>query len=143
MIEIKLKKRRILSSSSNSNEIYCSIILLIIYHTLKGKSKTIGFEYLNFAFHNIINNIENLDYDFVQSWEVNTLIKPITILLASYKLIKVESRNGRMVISITESGILHVEEMINEGLFNEIHTSTIKITKKLTFKKLKNSRLLW
>lgn len=48
-----------------------------------------------------------------------------------------------MAIKITYNGILYVEEMINEELFNDINTSARELTKKLTIKKLQNNKLLW
>ncbi|AXF60794.1 hypothetical protein DVA43_15225 [Leclercia sp. W6] len=143
MIEIKLNKRRILASSSNTNEIYCSIVLFTIYYALKGKCKSVDLEYITFTFDNIINNTFNLDYNYVQVWNVNTLIKPIILLLHSYELLTVDYKNGKMIIKITETGNAYVEEMINEGLFKEINISAKDITKRMTIKKLQNNKLLW
>ncbi|MGF6436603.1 hypothetical protein [Kosakonia sp. 1610] len=143
MIEIKLNKRRVLASSSNSNEIYSSIVLFTIYYALKGRTKSVNLEYISFAFDNIINNTNNLDYDYVQLWNVNSLIKPIILLLYTYELLDIDYKNSKMAIKITYNGILYVEEMINEELFNDINTSARELTKKLTIKKLQNNKLLW
>ncbi|AXT68070.1 TPA: hypothetical protein N2X84_004901 [Klebsiella pneumoniae] len=143
MIEIKLNKRRILASSSNTNEVYSSIVLFTIYYALKGKSKSVNLEYISFAFDNIINKTKNLDYDYVQLWNVNTLIKPIILLLYSYELLDIDYKNRNMAVKITDNGNAYVEEMINEELFNDINISAREITKKLTIKKLQNNKLLW
>lgn len=143
MIKIKLKKRRILASSSNTNEIYSSIILFTIYYALKGKSKSVDLEYISFAFDNIINNNKNLDYDYVQLWNINILIKPIILLLYSYELLDIDHKNRKMAIKTTETGNTYIEEMINEGFFDDINISAREITKKLTVKNLKNNKLLW
>lgn len=143
MIEIKLNKRRVLASSSNSNEIYSSIVLFTIYYALRGRTKSVNLEYISFAFDNIINNTNNLDYDYVQLWNVNSLIKPIILLLYTYELLDIDYKNSKMAIKITDNGNLYVEEMINEELFNDINTSARELTKKLTIKKLQNNKLLW
>lgn len=143
MIEIKLKKRRILATSSNTNEIYTAIVLFCIYYALKGKCKSVNLEYLSFTFDSIINSTESLDYDFVSTWDINTLIKPIILLLASYALLKIDYKNGKLAIFTTENGNAYIEEMINEGLFNEINYSARRITSQMTIKKLKNHKLLW
>ncbi|MBQ0688795.1 hypothetical protein J7315_22395 [Providencia rettgeri] len=143
MIKIILNKKRILSSSYNTNEIYSSIVLFIIYHALKGKIKSIDLEYLSFTFDCIIKNTNNIDYDFVSCWDVNPLIKPIILLLSSYQLINIINKNSKLSISITDSGNLYVEEMISEKLFNEVNEKARKITSKLTIKKLKNNKLIW
>lgn len=143
MIEIKLNKRRILASSSNTNEIYSTIVLFTIYYALKGKCKSVDLEYISFAFDNIINKTKNLDYEYVQLWNVNILIKPIILLLHSYELLNIDYKNRKMTIKITDNGNAYVEEMINEELFNDINLSAREITKKLTIKKLQNNKLLW
>ncbi|VEI63140.1 Uncharacterised protein [Serratia fonticola] len=143
MIEIKLKKRRILASSSNTNEIYTTIILFSTYYALKGRCKSVDLEYLSFTFDHIINNTKSLDYDFVSIWDINTLIKPIILLLASYSLLEISYKKGKVTVFTTQSGNEYIEEMINENLFNEINRHAKEITSKITIKNLKNNKLLW
>lgn len=143
MIEIKLNKKRILSSSFNTNEIYVAVILFCVYYTVSGRSKSIKLSVLNFSFDCIINDTEPSDYEFVSTWSINPLLKPLLVMLDSFKLIEIKNNSGKIQIHITENGKSYVEEMINENLFVGINLSAKYLTQKLTSKKFENQKLIW
>ncbi|MFJ5498916.1 hypothetical protein ACIPUN_03100 [Pectobacterium sp. CHL-2024] len=143
MIEIKLKNKRVLSSSFNTNEIYSAIIMFSIYHALRGRCKSVKINYIHFSFDCVIKNITLNDHEYVGPWSINPLLKPLIIMLCSYGFLSYQNKPSGLEIKITDAGNTYVEEMINEGLFLEINVSTQRLAQSLTLKKLDNQKLIW
>lgn len=143
MIEIKLKNKRVLASSFNTNEIYSAIIMFIIYHAVRGRCKSVRINYINFSFDCVMNNTILTDHEYVSTWNINPLLKPLLVMLCSYGLLSLQRKSTGLEFHMTENGNSYVEEMINEGLFSEINITAQRLAHSLTLKKLDNQKLIW
>ncbi|WED68461.2 hypothetical protein PJ912_22410 [Pectobacterium colocasium] len=143
MIEIKLKTKRVLASSFNTNEIYSTVIMFIIYYAVRGRCKSVRINYINFSFDCVMNNTLLIDHEHVPTWNINPLLKPLLVMLCSYGLLSFQRKSTGLEFHMTDYGNSYVEEMINEGLFSEINLSTQRLSRSLTLKKLDNQKLIW
>ncbi|ECE0596741.1 hypothetical protein ACL44_23865, partial [Salmonella enterica subsp. enterica] len=91
----------------------------------------------------VMNNTILTDHEYVSTWNINPLLKPLLVMLCSYGLLSFQRKSTGLEFHMTENGNSYVEEMINEGLFSEINISAQRLAYSLTLKKLDNQKLIW
>lgn len=143
MINMEISKRRVVSDSHNTTDIFVVIIMFCVFHALKGKRKTVNLDYLNFCFESVINSYVLDDVKFVKPWGINKSLKPILIMMVKQGLLNFQVKNYNLEILISEYGILYLNEIMQNSLFTEINQSAASVTQKISAVKLNKQKFIW
>ena len=143
MIEMVISKKRIISDSHNTTDIFVVVIMFCIYHAIKGSRKSVEYSYINFCFESVLNSDSYSDIRRVKSWGINKSLKPILIMMINQGLLVAKLKSYKLELSLSDYGVMYVKEMIENSLFEEINKGADAITKKLSTSALKKQNFIW
>jgi len=123
-IKININKKKVLENSSENSRANLIVLLLILKHTVKGKTKSISFNKLAYVFDAICKNRKESKGTVLLSspWQISMSLKKMIILACENALIDIVRNGSSVKFTIGNKGLELLDKIEKESLFGDLDT---------------------
>lgn len=142
---IKGNKIKILDGYQDNDQINILMILLIIKHSINGKTLSIPLKKIAFILDALKKNVSvnKLSTLLSSPWEISGALRKNIILSHEKKYLTIKESSGTISFSLSSEGLLVVKDMEDNDIMPDIRNEIIQWCKAVSLSELKKQQLIW
>ncbi|MDR2271250.1 MAG: hypothetical protein LBF27_10130 [Sphingobacterium sp.] len=144
-VRLKGNKLKVLDGFWENDEIMVIMILLILFYSISGKTKSVELNKIAFVIDAVKKSVEMSKFSIAlaEPWEISDSLRKRLILAFKKGLLTIQDKNGKVSFALTAAGNELVSTVEKDKILPHL-TESIKLwSNAVSISQLKNQQLTW
>lgn len=144
-VQLKGNKVKVLDGFWENDEIGVIMILMILYYSISGKTKSIELNKIAFIIDAVKKSFEISKLTILLSapWEIPDALRKRIILAHGRELLAIQDKNGKVGFALTPAGHDLVRVIERDKILPDLTENIKSWSKSVSTNQLKNQQLIW